>query len=105
MSICITKSRYDTHVMSLSELARKLNRSERAMLQGMAATAGHTPTVAENFVELAKILGVTRRALQNWRKRKDSPKPAANGFHDVAAWREFMQRHGLEGEPAGADEE
>jgi hypothetical protein len=83
----------------------KLNRSERAMLQGMAASAGQTPVVAENSVELAKLLGVTRRALQNWRKRKDSPQPAANGFHEVAAWREFMQRHGLEGEPAAADEE
>lgn len=25
MSICIAKSRYDTHLMSLSELARRLN--------------------------------------------------------------------------------
>jgi len=83
----------------------KLNRSERAMLQGMAASAGHTPMVVENFVELAKALGVTRRALQNWRKRKDAPRPAANGFHEVAAWREFMQRNGLEGEAAATDEE
>ena len=83
----------------------KLSRAERAMLQGMAASAGHTSTVAENFVELAKLLGVTRRALQNWRKRKDSPKAAANGFHEVAAWREFMQRHGLEGDVAGTDAE
>src|SRR5438045_446299 len=75
------------------------------MLQGMAASAGHTPTVAENYVELAKLLGVTRRVLQNWRKRNDAPKPAANGFHEVAAWREFMQRHGLEGDPGGTDEE
>ena len=82
-----------------------LSRSERAMLQGMAATAGTTPTVAENYVELAKILGTTRRALQNWRKRKDAPHPAANGFHDVAAWREFMQRNDLHGEPAASDEE
>jgi len=48
---------------------------------------------------------VTRRALQNWRKRKDSPKPAANGFHEVAAWGEFMQRNGLEGETGATDEE
>ena len=51
----------------------KLSRSERAMLQGMAASAGQTPTVAENFVELASALGVTRRTLQNCRKRKDAP--------------------------------
>ena len=83
----------------------KLNRSERAMLQGMAASAGHTATVAENFVELAKIIGVTRRTLQTWRKREDAPQPAANGFHEVAAWREFMERNGLEGEPTATDEE
>jgi hypothetical protein len=83
----------------------KLNRSERAMLQGMAASAGNSPTVAENFVELAKILGVSRRALQNWRKRQDAPQAAANGFHEVAAWREFMERNGLEGETATTDEE
>jgi hypothetical protein len=46
-----------------------------------------------------------RRALQNWRKRKDAPKPAANGFHEVAAWREFMQRNGLEGEAGATDQE
>ena len=83
----------------------KLNRTERAMLQGMASGAGSTATVAENYVELARILGVTRRSLQNWRKRKDAPKAAANGFHEVAAWREFMQRHGLEGDPVGSDAE
>jgi hypothetical protein len=82
-----------------------LSRSERAMLQGMAANAGAAPSVAENYVELAKVLGVTRRSLQNWRKRKDAPESAANGFHDVAAWREFMQRNDLHGEPAASDEE
>jgi hypothetical protein len=82
-----------------------LSRAERAMLQSMAATAGQTPTVAANYVELAKILGVTRRTLQNWRKRKDAPKPMANGFHDVQAWREFMARNDLHGESAVSDEE
>lgn len=83
----------------------KLSRSERAMLQSMAASSGSAPTVAENFVELANLLGVSRRALQNWRKRKDAPRPTANGFHDLAAWREFMQRHGLESEGGATDEE
>jgi hypothetical protein len=83
----------------------KLSRSERAMLQGMAISASQTPTVAENLVELARIVGVTRRTLQTWRKRKDAPKPAANGFHEIAAWREFMQRNGLEREPVASDEE
>ena len=83
-----------------------LSRSERAMLEDMAAGgAGEDRTVAENYVELAKILGVTRRTLQNWRKRPDAPKPMANGFHDVAAWREFMARNNLHGELAATDVE
>ena len=83
-----------------------LSRSERAMLQDMAANgAGQMPTVAENYVELARILGVSRRTLQNWRKRPDAPKPMANGFHDVVAWREFMKRNDLHGEQAASDVE
>jgi DNA-binding transcriptional MerR regulator len=82
-----------------------LTRSERVMLQGMAATVVQTSSVAENYVELAKILGVTRRTLQNWRKRRDAPPPAANGFHEVSAWREFMHRHDLKGDVVATDEE
>ena len=74
-----------------------LSRSERAMLHGMATASLPTATLAENYVELAKILRVTRRTIQNWRKRSDAPKPDANGFHDVAAWREFMRRAKLAG--------
>jgi hypothetical protein len=90
---------------NLAKRGGKLSRSERAMLQGVSASGGHEATVAENHVELAKILGATLRMLQNWRKRKDAPAPAANGFHDVAAWREFMQRNDLHGEPATTDAE
>ena len=83
----------------------KLNRAERSMLQGMAAGAGGTPAVVQNFVELATALGVTRRTLQSWRKRKDAPQPASNGTHDVAAWREFMRRHDLHGDATATDAE
>jgi hypothetical protein len=55
-------------------------------------------------VELAAALGVARQSLYAWNKRKDAPKAAANGLHDVAAWREFMRRHDLKGgEPATQD--
>lgn len=79
----------------------KLTRAERAMLQTMATGTGAAPATAPSYVELAAILGVTRQSLNAWKKRKDSPKPAANGLHDVAAWREFMRRNDLKGgEPA-----
>jgi hypothetical protein len=75
----------------------KLTRAERAMLQTLATGSGAAPATAASYVELAAILGVTRQSLNNWKKRKDSPKPAANGLHDVAAWREFMRRNDLKG--------
>jgi hypothetical protein len=75
----------------------KLTRAERAMLQTLATGSGAAPATAASYVELAAILGVTRQSLNTWKKRKDAPTPAANGLHDVAAWREFMRRHDLKG--------
>jgi hypothetical protein len=75
----------------------KLTRAERAMLQSLATGTGAAPTTAASFVELAAILGITRQSLNTWKKRKDAPKPAANGLHDVGAWREFMRRNDLKG--------
>ena len=75
----------------------KLSRAERSMLQSMATGTGAAPTTATNYVELSVILGVTRQSINTWKKRKDAPKPAANGLHDVAAWREFMRRNELKG--------
>ena len=86
----------------------KLSRAERSMLQNLASSAGGEKTVpafARNFVDLADILGVTRQSITSWRKRKDAPEAAANGLHDVAAWREFMKRHDLKGSTPVADEE
>lgn len=77
----------------------KLSRAERAMLQSMATGTGAAPTTATNYVELAAILGVTRQSINTWKKRKDAPKPAISGLHDVAAWREFMPRNEHEGCP------
>ena len=86
---------------------KKLTRAERAMLQAMAVgSAPETVTVAHNLHELADILGVTRQAMQKWRKMPDSPQPQPNGDHDVAAWREFMGKKGLKGgAPMPADAE
>jgi hypothetical protein len=86
---------------------KKLTRSEHSMLQNLAGmSAGHSgPTHARNFVELAEILGVSRQALGHWRRRKDAPKAAANGLHEVAAWREFMRQHNLKGSEVPATDE
>lgn len=50
---------------------------------------------ADNYVELAKILGVTRDCIYKWKKRKAAPKPQSNGKHDVSEWRRFCSKHGL----------
>ena len=75
----------------------KLSRTERSMLQSMATGTGAAPTTAASYVELAAILVASRQTLNTWKKRKDAPKPASNGLHDVAAWREFMRRNELKG--------
>ena len=82
----------------------KITRAERAMLQSMAAGTGAAPPAASSYVELASILGVTRQSVHAWKKRRDAPKPAANGLHDVAAWREFMRRNELKGAEPAAQE-
>jgi len=85
----------------------KLSRNERSMLQNLATASGENagPTHVPNMVELAAVLGVSRQSLNQWKKRKDAPKPAANGLHEVAQWREFMKRHDLKGSTTVVDEE
>jgi hypothetical protein len=86
------------NIVSRVQSGGKLTRQERAMLQSMAVGAGgDKPDTANSYVELAKILGVTRQSLDRWRKRKDSPKPSANGTHNVVLWREYMKRNDLKG--------
>jgi len=86
-----------TNLVARVQKGGKLTRAERAMLQSMATGSGADPATAASYVELAAILGVTRQSINTWKKRKGSPKPAANGLHDVAAWREFMRLHDLKG--------
>lgn len=77
-----------------------LSRTERSLLQSMAtapADADVSPAVAGSYVELAALLGVTRRTLQRWRARGDAPKPMAEGYHEVGAWREYMRSAKLAG--------
>ena len=86
-----------------------LSRSERATLQGLAAVGSaelnDTPAFAASYVELAALLGVARRTLQRWRKRKDAPRSADSGLHDVAAWHAFMRRHDLKSDGIATEEE
>ena len=62
MSICIAKSRYDTHIMSLSELGRRLNlpasRMRKAVADGIISSCGeigHNIIVALNEDDLETL--------------------------------------------------
>lgn len=76
---------------------KTLTNAERARVQARAAGSTEELAYAHTVVELAAALGVTRRTIATWRKMEGSPQPTANGSHDVAAWRDFVNAHGLKG--------
>ena len=73
MSICIAKSRYDTHVMSLSELARRLNlpasRMRKAVADGVVLACGQ---IGHNT-----IVALTEDDLETLRARLNLSSPPA----------------------------
>ena len=73
MSICIAKSRYDTHVMSLSELARRLNlpasRMRKAVADGVVLACG---PIGHNT-----IVALTEDDLETLRARLNLSSPPA----------------------------
>ena len=95
-----------TNLIKRVQEGGKLSKTERAMLQAMAVGSPNTASaLASNFNELSEILGVSRQAIHSWKKFPDSPKPNANGTHEVAAWREFMSRRNLKGGGSIAQDE
>lgn len=82
---------------------KTLTNSERARVQARAAGSSEELAYAHTVVELAAALGVTRRTLSTWRKMDGAPKAAANGTHDIAAWRDFVNTHGLKGAVDGSE--
>lgn len=95
-----------TNLISRVQAGGKLTRAERNMLQAMAAgSVASSITVASNYSELANALGVTRQAINAWRKLDGAPEPASNGTHDVAVWREFVKQRGLKSGDAPSDVE
>jgi len=74
---------------------RTLNATEIALIKAKAAGSVETVTLAKDITELARALGVARQTLYEWRKNPDAPQAAANGSHDVIAWRDFITKHDL----------
>jgi len=90
----------------LANLEKKVNNGkplsskERTFLQ--SSLAGGKVSTAEfvnNIVELAEILGVSRKTIQRWRELDDCPEPRPDGRWHVPAWRTFkLMRQGKDTE-------
>ncbi|MEI8309732.1 MAG: hypothetical protein WCH98_03145 [Verrucomicrobiota bacterium] len=76
---------------------KPLTVAERARIEARAAGSTDTTAYAKTLVELASLLGVTRRTLTAWQKMDGAPKPLSNGMWSVADWREFVRLRGLKG--------
>lgn len=76
---------------------KTLTSTERTRIEARAAGSQDSTAYAKNLVELAQVLGVTRRTLTTWRKQAGAPVPESNGRHNVLAWREFVRSRGLKG--------
>ncbi|MEI7912670.1 MAG: hypothetical protein WCK77_23840 [Verrucomicrobiota bacterium] len=74
---------------------KPLTVAERSRIESRAAGSVETLAYAKTLVELAAVLGVTRRTLTTWQKMDGSPKPLSNGLWPVADWREFVRVRGL----------
>ena len=70
---------------------KPLTVAERSRIEARAAGSVETLAYAKTLVELAAVLGVTRRTLNAWQKMEGSPKPISNGLWPVADWREFVR--------------
>ena len=73
---------------------KPLTDAERARVKE-AYGKDDSPKYAKNAVELSEILGVSRKTITRWRKRKDSPKPLSNGYHNVSLWQNFVKDNGF----------
>ena len=74
---------------------KTLTVAERARVQARAAGSTDNTAYAKTVVELANLLGVTRRTINSWQKLEGAPRAASNGQYPVAEWREFVRVRGL----------
>ena len=74
---------------------KPLTVAERSRIESLAAGSSDSLAYAKTLVELAAVLGTTRRTLNTWQKMEGAPKPLSNGLWPVADWREFVRVRGL----------
>ena len=74
---------------------KPLTVAERTRIESRAAGSVETMAYTKTLVELAAVLGVSRRTLSTWQKIEGAPKALSNGMWPVADWREFVRLRGL----------
>lgn len=86
------------NVIKKVQAGQTLTAAEHVLINSSgSAVGGDTSVYAKTYDELAQRLCLTRKTLQNARKRfpDDAPNPRADGRHDVAAWSMFVIRHNI----------
>lgn len=88
------------NVIRKANTGKPLTAAERALIEQAAAGGTLQDTgsaFAKTYDELAQRFGLTRKTLQNARKRHpdEAPRERADGRHDVAAWSQFLIRHNI----------
>lgn len=82
-------------VRNLSKKLREgksLTPSERGMLRSIASGGtGATETFVRSQVELANVLGISRKTIERARRRPGNPGVRDDGRLDVAAWRDYLK--------------
>ncbi len=91
------------NILKKAASGKPLSPSEHARVVARAAGCDDTVTTAKNVVELATLLGTSRRQITRWQKLSGAPQANANGTHDVVAWREFVRGRGLKSGKAVAE--
>jgi hypothetical protein len=85
---------------------KTLTVAERARVQARASGCTDATAYAKTVVELASLLGVTRRTIGTWQKLDGAPKTLPNGDFPVSEWREFVRVRGLKtNQPTTTNEE
>lgn len=83
---------------------KPLTAAQRAVVQAEASGYDDdVETYVENLTDLAKILGISRQALNVWRQMSGAPRPDSAGRHNTAAWLKFRDERGLKGSESSED--
>jgi len=85
-------------VVSRLSKGKPLTNSDRIKLEEIAAfdDENDSGSFVSGWCKLAQMLGISRRTLQTWRKKKGAPKSSKDGKHHVDAWVEFINADKLD---------